>query len=167
MERLPHQNLLEEEIMKNIIMFAVLGTLASGSQAQQVVRAGSAKVTAGPAAWFTGRVAVRALTTPTAPGQAGTALVAFRAGARSHWHTHPAGQTLFLTEGCGWFQAAGSRVRRICQGDTVYVTPGVKHWHGATATTAMTHLAITEQRGGQNANWLEPVSAAQYRGPAR
>jgi quercetin dioxygenase-like cupin family protein len=153
--------------MKYLVMFAALAVLASATEAQKVVPSGSGKVTAGPANWFTGRVTVRALSSPTSPGQAGSALVSFRPGARSNWHTHPAGQILYVTQGCGWFQAEGRPVSRICQGDTVYVDPTMKHWHGATATTAMTHLAITEQVGGQNANWLERVSASQYRGPTR
>lgn len=106
------------------------------------------------------------LTSPTAPGQAGTALVTFTPRARTYWHTHPAGQTLYVTDGCGWTQAEGEPVQRICAGDAVYVKPGVRHWHGATTTTSMTHLAITETYGGSNVEWMEPVTDARYTGPA-
>ena len=133
----------------------------------QVVRAGSSTASPGPAANFTGHVTVRLLTRPTAPGQAGTALVAFDPGARSNWHTHPAGQTLYVTDGCGWTQEEGGPAVRVCKGDTVYVKPGVKHWHGAAADSAMSHLAITETVNGRNVEWMEPVTQAQYRGPVR
>jgi quercetin dioxygenase-like cupin family protein len=133
----------------------------------QTTPAGSGRSLAGPAANFTGNVTVRILTQPTPPGQAGTALVSFAPGARSNWHTHPAGQTLFVTDGCGWTQEEGGPVTRICKGDTVYVRPGVRHWHGATSTTSMSHLAISEAHDGKNVTWLEPVSNAAYHGPIR
>lgn len=143
--------------------------LASGVSvaSAQVVPGGAGKVVTGPMSSFTGRVTVRMLTSPAAPGQAGTAIVAFAAGARSNWHTHPAGQTLYVTKGCGWTQEAGSSVTRICEGDTVYVRPGVRHWHGATSDTSMTHLAISETREGRDVDWREPVSGADYHGPGR
>lgn len=138
-----------------------------GAASAQVVPASSVRPSQGPASNFSGKVTVRMLSKPMPPGQAGTALVSFAPGARSNWHTHPAGQTLHVTEGCGWTQEQGGAVSRICSGDTVYVRPGVRHWHGATATTAMTHLAITETRDGQNVHWLERVSNAEYHGPGR
>jgi quercetin dioxygenase-like cupin family protein len=153
--------------MKLFALAGALAVLSAGAHAQDVVRAGSTEAKPGPADTFIGRVQVRLLTNPTAPGQASTALVRFEPGARSHWHTHPAGQTLYVTQGCGWTQVEGGPVTRICKGDAVYVKPGVRHWHGATATTAMTHLAISESRGGKNVNWMEPVTDAQFRGPAR
>lgn len=143
---------------------AALLPVSAGAQA---VHAGSIAAKPAPAIYFTGDVTLRMLTSPTAPGQAGTALVSFSAGARSHWHTHPAGQTLYVTKGCGWTQEVGGPVQRICSGDTVYVKPGVKHWHGATATSSMAHLAISETRNGKNVDWMESVSDAQYRGPVR
>jgi quercetin dioxygenase-like cupin family protein len=152
--------------MKLATTVALLGTLATAAHAQDVVRAGSTEAKPGPSAYFTGQVDVRALTSPAAPGQAGTAIVTFQPGARSNWHTHPAGQILYVTEGCGWTQVEGGPVTRVCKGDTVQAKPGVKHWHGATATTAMSHLTISETLGGKNVDWLEPVSAAQYHGPA-
>lgn len=152
--------------MKQLILAGALAALSSTGYAQEVVRAGSTEARPGPAENFTGRVQVRMLTTPTSPGQGGAALVTFQAGARSNWHTHPAGQTLYVTEGCGWTQVEGGPVTRICQGDAIYAKPGVKHWHGATPETTMTHLAISEIRDGKNVEWLEPVTAKQFRGPA-
>jgi quercetin dioxygenase-like cupin family protein len=154
-------------MMKFFALAGALVALSTASYAQDVVRAGSTEAKPGPSENFSGSVQVRMLTSATGPGQAGTALVTFQSGARSHWHTHPAGQTLYVTEGCGWTQVEGGVVIRICKGDTIYAKPGVKHWHGGTATTAMTHLAISETRDGRNVDWLEPVTGAQYRGPAR
>ncbi|WP_076073046.1 cupin domain-containing protein [Sphingomonas montana] len=153
--------------MKLFVLAGALAALSTAAFAQEVVRAGSTEAKPGPSENFTGSVRVRLLISPTAPGQAGTALVAFQPGARSNWHTHPAGQTLYVTEGCGWTQVEGGPVTRICRGDTIYAKPGVKHWHGGTAITAMTHLAISETRDGKKVDWLQPVTAAQYRGPAR
>jgi quercetin dioxygenase-like cupin family protein len=101
-----------------------------------------------------------------APGQAGAALVSFQPGARTNWHTHPAGQILYVTEGCGWVQEQGSPVIRVCKGDAVHARPGAKHWHGATNRQGMSHLAVTETIDGKPVDWLEPVTASQYRGPA-
>ncbi|MCJ2185755.1 (R)-mandelonitrile lyase [Novosphingobium beihaiensis] len=142
-----------------------LAGLAPSAYAGDPVNPADAKVIVGPAAVFTGKTYVRLLTRPTAPGQAGTALVTFEPGARSNWHTHPAGQTLYVTQGCGWTQEEGGPVQRICAGDMVYVKPGVRHWHGATASETMTHLAITEVLNGKNVEWMEPVSDAQFHGP--
>lgn len=150
-----------------IIPIAAALACLSPAATAQVVPAGSVPAQPVPKENFTGSATLRPLTKPTAPGQAGTGLVRFSAGARSNWHTHPAGQTLYVTEGCGWTQEEGGPVRRICKGDAVYAKPGVKHWHGATDRTAMSHLAITETVDGRNVNWMEPVSAAQYHGPAR
>jgi quercetin dioxygenase-like cupin family protein len=90
-------------------------------------------------------------------------LVTFEPGARTMWHTHPLGQTLFVTSGLGWVQCEGGPIEEIRPGDVVWFPPGEKHWHGATATTAMTHLAITESLDGKNVEWLEKVSDEQYR----
>ncbi|WP_333917347.1 cupin domain-containing protein [Sphingomonas sp. LR60] len=87
------------------------------------------------------------------------------AGGRTNWHTHPAGQILYVTEGCGWVQEDGSLVTRICKGDTIHARPGTKHWHGATNRQGMSHLAVTETINGKPVDWLEPVTASQYRGP--
>jgi quercetin dioxygenase-like cupin family protein len=148
-----------------LLSVAAVASAAAAREGQVVVRAGSIASRSAPVANFTGEVRLRPLTTPTPPGQAGAALVTFAAGARSNWHTHPAGQTLFVTDGCGWTQAESGPTSRICKGDTVYVPPGVKHWHGATATSTMTHFTVSETHGGENVEWMEPVTAAQYHGP--
>lgn len=132
-----------------------------------VVRSKTVSPKPGPAKYFTGKVTVAELVKPLAPGRAGTGLVTFQSGARSNWHTHPAGQTLYVTEGCGWTERAGGPVQRICKGDTVYVPAGQRHWHGATDRTTMTHLSITETVGGRNVDWAEPVSDVQFHGPSR
>lgn len=131
-----------------------------------VVKAGAVVPKPGPATYFTGKVTVAEVVKPIPPGRVGTGLVAFQAGAHSNWHTHPAGQTLYVTDGCGWTQREGSAVERICKGDTVYAPAGVRHWHGATDRTAMTHLSITENIDGRNVDWAEPVTDGQFRGPA-
>lgn len=129
-----------------------------------VVRAGAPAKPA-PAQYFTGAVMLTELVKPTPPGRAGLGFVTFPPGARSHWHTHPGGQTLYILTGCGWTQREGEPVKRVCAGDTVYVPAGVRHWHGATATTAMSHLSVAETVDGRNVDWAEPVSDAQYHGP--
>lgn len=122
------------------------------------------KVIPGPAANFTGRVTVEPVVNPDPPGRAVLGLVTFAPGARSNWHTHPAGQSLYITDGCGWTQREGGPVIRVCKGDAVYVPAGVRHWHGATDTTSMTHLSISETLDGRNVDWAEPVTDAQFLG---
>ena len=95
--------------------------------------------------------------------RAGGALVTFEPGARTAWHTHPFGQTLIVTAGCGWAQREGGAVEEIRPGDVVWFAPGEKHWHGATPTTAMSHIAIQERRDGSQVEWLDHVTEAQYR----
>lgn len=129
---------------------------------QPVTNANDVEASQGPSDYFTGTSWVRMLSRATEPGQAGTALVTFEPSARSNWHTHPAGQTLYVTSGCGLTQVEGGPVQRICAGDVVYSRPGIKHWHGANATESMSHLAITESLGGSAVTWLEPVTDAQY-----
>ena len=90
-------------------------------------------------------------------------MVSFEAGARTAWHTHPLGQTLIITSGCGWVQGEGGLVQEIRPGDVVWIPPGAKHWHGATTTSAMTHVAITEALDGSSTTWLEHVADEQYR----
>lgn len=136
------------------------------NQQSDVIKPGAIAAKPGPATSFTGKVTVLELVRPVSPGRAGVGLVTFQAGARSHWHTHPAGQTLYVTQGCGWTQREGGPVQRICKGDTVYVPPGIRHWHGATDTTSMTHLSVTETLGGHAVDWAEKVSDAQFKGPS-
>jgi len=153
-------------LQSTLVAMTLLAVPAVG-QAQTIVKYNAIVAKPGPAATFTGRVTVRRLTSATPPGQAGTALVTFAPGARSNWHTHPAGQTLHVMRGCGWTQEWGGPVALICRGDTVYVEPGVRHWHGSTTTTGMSHLAISETLDGKNVNWLEPVTDTQFKGPRR
>lgn len=125
-------------------------------------RAGSQPSGKGPADYFTGQVRIDPLFNPPEPARIATALVTFEPGARTAWHTHPLGQTLIVTAGCGWARREGGPVEEIRPGDVVWFPPGEKHWHGATATTAMTHIALQEKLDGSAVEWLEQVSEADY-----
>ncbi len=114
---------------------------------------------------FTGAVDIANYAEGIEPSRVTTASVAFAPGARTVWHTHPAGQTIVITAGKGWVQREGGPVEEVNPGDTVLFQGGEKHWHGATASAGMAHLAITEKVGGKNVDWLEAVSDAQYHGP--
>jgi quercetin dioxygenase-like cupin family protein len=158
--------------MKSIIPAILIATIGVGHSAlaqqatpdvEGIIRAGARPAAPGSPNFFTGQVSVRPVVQPQAPGRTSIGAVTFQPGARSNWHTHPAGQALYVSDGCGWTQREGGPITRICSGDAVYVPAGVKHWHGATATTTMTHLAITETVDGRNVDWMEPVSDAQYR----
>ena len=127
-----------------------------------IIRAGTRPSAKGPADWFTGTVRIDPLFNPPEPARIATALVTFEPGARTAWHTHPLGQTLIVTAGCGWAQREGGPVEEIRPGDVVWFPPGEKHWHGATATTAMTHIALQEKLDGSAVEWLEQVSEADY-----
>lgn len=116
----------------------------------------------GPADWFTSAVRIAPLFQPNAPARAAGATVTFEPGARTAWHTHPLGQTLIVTAGCGWVQCESGPVEEIRPGDVVWFPPGEKHWHGATPSTAMTHIAIQEVLDGKAVNWMEKVSDEQY-----
>jgi quercetin dioxygenase-like cupin family protein len=137
------------------------------SQTMELKRSGSQPSGKGPAEYFTGSVRVDAPFQGSAPARVSGATVTFEPGARTAWHTHPLGQTLIVTSGCGWVQREGGPIEEIRPGDIVWFPPGEKHWHGATPTTAMTHIAIVEQLEGKSADWLEHVSAEQYRRPNR
>jgi quercetin dioxygenase-like cupin family protein len=117
----------------------------------------------GPADWFTGTVRIDPLFEAPAPARVFGASVTFEPGARTAWHTHPLGQTLVVTSGLGWVQRWEGPKEEISPGDVVWFPPGEKHWHGAAAMTAMTHVAIVEQLNGKSADWMEKVSDAQYR----
>ncbi|MGI8468590.1 MAG: (R)-mandelonitrile lyase [Pyrinomonadaceae bacterium] len=114
--------------------------------------------------YFTGTVRIDPLFEAPAPARVSGASVTFEPGARSAWHTHPLGQTLIVTSGCGWVQSEGKPKVEIRPGDVVSCPPNEKHWHGATTTTAMTHIAIQESLNGKNVEWLEKVSDEQYEG---
>lgn len=129
----------------------------------EIMRAGSRPSGRGPEAYFTGTVRIDPLFSPPAPARVAGALVTFEPGARTAWHTHPLGQTLIVTAGCGWAQREGGPIEDIRPGDVIWFAPGEKHWHGATPTTAMSHIAIQEKQDGSPVTWLEQVSEAQYR----
>lgn len=128
----------------------------------EIKRNGSRPSREGPAEYFTGAVRVEGLIEAAEPARVRAASVSFEPGARTAWHTHPLGQTLIVTAGRGWAQVWGGRVEEIHPGDVVWFPPGEKHWHGATAASPMTHIAIQEALDGQTVAWLEQVSAAQY-----
>jgi quercetin dioxygenase-like cupin family protein len=150
--------------------FAVLLPIATGTYAardnpsasQEITRAGAQASAVGPAEWFTGRVRVDPVWAADGNINTSGAWVTFEPGARSAWHTHPAGQRLVITGGLGLTQEWGKPVQVIRPGDVVSCPPGVKHWHGAAPTTAMTHLAVTGTLDGKNATWMEKVSDEQY-----
>lgn len=129
----------------------------------EIKRTGAQASNKGPAEWFTGAVRIDPLFQASAPARVTGASVTFEPGARTAWHTHPLGQTLIITAGCGWVQREGGPVEEVRPGDVVWFSPDEKHWHGATPTTAMTHLAIAETLDGKIVDWLEKVSDGQYR----
>ena len=128
------------------------------------MRNGSRPSGKGPADYFTGQVRIDPLVSAPDPARISAALVTFEPGARTAWHTHPLGQTLIVTSGCGWAQRQGGPIEEIRPGDVAWFAPAEKHWHGATATTAMTHIAIQERLDDSAAEWLEHVTESQYRG---
>ncbi|MET0497827.1 MAG: cupin domain-containing protein [Steroidobacteraceae bacterium] len=128
----------------------------------QLRRAGSQPSQKGPAEYFTGAVRIDPLSSALDPSRVSCASVTFEPGARSAWHTHPLGQTLLVTSGCGWTQCEGEAVVEIRAGDVVWCPPNHRHWHGATSTTAMTHIAIQEEVDGKAVNWMEKVTDEQY-----
>jgi quercetin dioxygenase-like cupin family protein len=128
----------------------------------QIKRSGSQASTKGPADWFTGAVRIDPLFGVNAPARAAGNAVTFEPGARTAWHTHPLGQVLIVTAGCGLVQRDGQSIEEIRPGDVVWFEPGEKHWHGASPRTAMTHIAIQESLEGKAVDWLEHVSDQQY-----
>ncbi len=126
-------------------------------------RSGSRPSQQGPSDWFSGQVRIDPLFDRGDPARVAGAHVTFEPGARTAWHTHPLGQTLVVTSGLGWAQREGGPVEEIRPGDVVWFAPGERHWHGATATTAMTHIAIQEKLDGKAVDWLEQVGDDEYR----
>jgi quercetin dioxygenase-like cupin family protein len=133
------------------------------SNNMEIKRAGSQPSTKGPSDWFTGNVRVDPLFQAPDPAMVSGASVTFEPATRTAWHTHPLRQTLVVTAGCGWVQREGGPVEEIRPGDVVWFPPGEKHWHGATATTGMTHIAIQEKLNGKVVDWMEHVTDQQYR----
>jgi quercetin dioxygenase-like cupin family protein len=130
----------------------------------EIKRSGSQPSIKGPEPFFTGAVRIDPLLEAPEPARVRSACVTFEPGARTAWHTHPLGQTLIVTTGCGWTQCWGEPRQEIRAGDVVWCPPGKKHWHGATPITAMTHIAIQEALNGKMVEWMEKVSDEQYQG---
>jgi len=128
----------------------------------EITRNGSRASGKGPAEYFTGTVRIDPLFGPPEPARASGSSVTFEPGARTAWHAHPLGQTLIVTVGCGRVQRDGEPAQEILPGDVVWIPPGVKHWHGASPSTAMTHIAIQEKREGKVVEWMEKVSDEDY-----
>ncbi|MCC4621575.1 cupin domain-containing protein [Xanthomonas cassavae CFBP 4642] len=149
---------------------SMMAATATGGEGQgnaagtpiRVSKAGGAASAVGPADYFTGKVRIDAPFQADAPARVGGATVTFEPGARTAWHTHPLGQTLIVTAGAGRVQEWGKPAQDIRPGDIVWIPPGVKHWHGANATVAMSHIAIAEAVDGSPVTWLEQVTDAQY-----
>src|SRR5450432_1931453 len=129
----------------------------------EIKRNGSQPSGKGPSEWFTGTVRIDPLFQPNGSRRAAAATVTFEPGACTAWHTHPLGQTLIITAGCGRVQREGGRIVEVRPGDVVWFTPNEKHWHGAAPTTAMTHIAIQEALDGRVVEWMEKVSDEQYK----
>jgi len=142
---------------------ATSATSSESSQAIKITRSGSQSSRQGPPENFTGTVRVDPLFNASPPSRASGGRVTFEPGARTAWHTHPLGQTLIVTAGSGWIRQWGGPIQEIREGDVVWIPPGQKHWHGATPTAGMTHIAIQEFLDGKNVEWMEKVGDDQYR----
>lgn len=144
------------------LLFFGLMSAQAPEQGIVVTRSGSQPSRQGPAEYFTGSARIDPLFGANPPARTTGARVTFEPGARTVWHSHPLGQTLIVTSGTGWVGQWGGQVQEIREGDVVWTPPGQKHWHGATPTTQMTHIAIQEQLEGKNVEWMEKVSEEQY-----
>ncbi|CAI2476909.1 quercetin dioxygenase-like cupin family protein [Serratia plymuthica] len=146
-----------------ILFMSAPAAIAETEEKLKIQRSGSLPSRPGPEDYFTGQVRIDAPFAGTEPARVGGATVTFEPGARTAWHTHPLGQTLIVTQGRGWIQIWGDPIQEMNQGDIVWIPEGVKHWHGATPETAMTHIAIAESLNGSPVDWMEKVSDEQYR----
>ena len=146
------------------LLAAALPAAASAATppVMEITRLADMKAVVGPPQWFTGKVTITGQFQRPAPSRLGGAIVRFEPGARTAWHRHPLGQTLIITEGTGWTQLEGGPILQFSAGDILWCPPGQKHWHGATPTVAMSHIAIQEAHNGSPVTWLEHVSDAQY-----
>ena len=150
-----------------LLFLVALGLAVPASAGEEtkkmiVTRSGAHPAAPGPAEYFTGTVRVQYLFPVADPSRVSAASVTFEPGARSAWHVHPAGQTLVVTSGTGWIQEEGGQKQVIRAGDIIWTPPGVKHWHGATATEGITHVAIQESVNGTPVHWMEKVTDEQY-----
>jgi quercetin dioxygenase-like cupin family protein len=134
----------------------------SETMLMEIQRSGDQPSGKGPSDWFTGTVRIDPLFSPPEPARVAGALVTFEPGARTAWHTHPLGQTLIVVSGLGCVQRDGGAIEDIRPGDVVWFSPGERHWHGASPTTAMSHIAIQEKLDGKNVDWMEHVTDEQY-----
>lgn len=154
--------------MSKALVAAALGMMALGASASvqaqdiQVFPSGSSPSVIANPRNFSGHVVVDLLTPGSVSAPASSGLVSFSPRARTAWHTHPAGQMLIVTAGKGWVQQEGQPRQEITSGDVVWIPAGVRHWHGATSTTAMSHIAVTYLRDGKNADWMELVTDQEY-----
>jgi quercetin dioxygenase-like cupin family protein len=155
----------------SLILIPATGSLGSqalaaesGEQSQTIYKAGTQESFTGPADYFTGNVEGQRLFPSNDTAHFSGAYVTFKPGARSAWHTHPAGQHIVVTDGVGRTQVWSGPVEEIKAGDVIWCPPGVKHWHGASPDTAMTHLVVTSELDGNNVEWMEQVGDAQYHG---
>jgi len=139
---------------------------SENSHTISITRSGSQPSAKGSVEYFTGAVRIDSRFQRSDPARVGGGIVTFEPGARTAWHTHPLGQTLIVTAGAGLIQQWGGPIQEMKQGDVVWIPPGVKHWHGATANESMTHIAIAENLDGKTVEWMEKVSDEQYRGPS-
>ena len=149
-------------LLTGVCALALLAAAPARAQDTKISPNGSRSSFEGTAEYFTGSVIVDLLFGANEHLQATGGNVTFAPGARSAWHTHPAGQILIVTSGTGWIQEEGGERRVIKPGDVIWTPPGTKHWHGATATNSMSHIAITNMRDGKNVEWMEKVSDEQY-----
>src|SRR5437867_6642200 len=155
-----------KRLVATVMSLSLLASVRAASESSQgirLTRSGSQPSRQGSAENFTGSVRIDPLFNANAPSRTSGGRVTFEPGARTAWHTHPLGQTLVVTAGSGWVQEWGGPTQEIREGDVVWIPRGQKHWHGATATTSMTHNAIQEFLDGKNVNWMETVSDEQYR----
>lgn len=141
---------------------ATAANQSNQSQKMNITRSGTRTPSKGAEANFTGSVSIEPLFPVNAPSRVSGGSVTFEPGARSAWHTHPLGQTLIVTAGTGWVQQEGGEKQEIKPGDCIWTPPGVKHWHGATANSSVTHIAIQETLDGKNVEWMEKVTDEQY-----
>lgn len=149
-------------LLATVATLTMLVSAAAHAESTVISQNGSRPSAKGSDANFTGSVTVDPYYAPNEHISNSGGLVTFEPCARSAWHTHPAGQTLIVTQGTGWVQEEGGRKREIKPGDVVWTPPGVKHWHGATARNGMSHIAVTNVRDGQNVDWMEKVTDEQY-----
>ena len=144
------------------VVVGVLAAVPAHGQGIEISPVTARPSTVGPAETFTGAVVIDLLFSATASTGATGNQVTFQPGARTAWHSHPAGQTLVVTSGVGWVQGWGGEKREIRPGDVIWTSPGVKHWHGGTVTNGMSHLAVLEAVNGEVVEWMEPVTEEQY-----